>query len=760
MCNFHLVLVSFYYFADPTQYPHSQCPCPMPTIPKNAHTGLHIGSSKSTDRSPEQINNFQTAFAYPPINSLTSTPSSISNGSIPSTSMIKKEQLWPHDLYFNDSRKQRFDDDYFIKEPFHDSFGSKLLEKPNSSISPARGSTGSVAKMPPMQSASDTILLKNSTISTVTTATASNIHSFGNNKMTSTTSSIPTATLTTTSTTQTTNNSRRARVGKSMAREIMLQSVQSTTPAKNDISEQPSTQMMMLMTTLNDQQTPVKQQIKMYDELDDFAMAKTKHFLTSTPKIKEENFKSECDDDCIIVAEKTNCEHRPMTNDNEILISDSSSCGASTKRKIESNDDDVIDLDATPSDDSSSASAKTNKRRKILDNFKNRNKKSPMNSYKSLIKPYEPITYLNNSEGEQRCVKQRTDDEIDESAKYSNVDENENGSVVYIDDTDSSVVEEMINTPTVEIVSKEVDNEKSTTLENAEKKEQGVAPSVTPKLFIADEFPQELTIDKEQFMSRLELTNDQFAKGYCSDNELLSSKQQRLKKLKTAEGRSLSESKRDSKTPIETSTTTITLIDDQPRLRDRSTSSSRSRERASKANAAKLLKVTARELSPEPLIKVDKKTTKKKTAKTTIKLKETRKNYMPARVTDNVVDDNDDDGDIDETMIDELLVNESIMNHNNNNNILIENNNKVHNISRSSTPTSKASAKSSKTSTSGKKAKSRGSKFGNKKRHRAKYVKEVKEIFIPRRSSAVPRWSNGWNWLGEPFQGQVFLNVR
>ncbi|XP_050088884.1 uncharacterized protein LOC126573083 isoform X2 [Anopheles aquasalis] len=51
-------------------------------------------------------------------------------------------------------------------------------------------------------------------------------------------------------------------------------------------------------------------------------------------------------------------------------------------------------------------------------------------------------------------------------------------------------------------------------------------------------------------------------------------------------------------------------------------------------------------------------------------------------------------------------------------------------------------------------------KFSSKKRHRPSAANrcEVEEIIVPRKSTSVPRWSNGWTWEGQPFQGKVFLN--
>lgn len=63
-----------------------------------------------------------------------------------------------------------------------------------------------------------------------------------------------------------------------------------------------------------------------------------------------------------------------------------------------------------------------------------------------------------------------------------------------------------------------------------------------------------------------------------------------------------------------------------------------------------------------------------------------------------------------------------------------------------------------KSRTSRSRSKSKSRKFSIKKRHRPTRVAEVEEIIVPRKSNSVPRWSNGWTWEGQPFQGKVFLN--
>lgn len=56
--------------------------------------------------------------------------------------------------------------------------------------------------------------------------------------------------------------------------------------------------------------------------------------------------------------------------------------------------------------------------------------------------------------------------------------------------------------------------------------------------------------------------------------------------------------------------------------------------------------------------------------------------------------------------------------------------------------------------TGGKRGK-KGAKFGNRKKHKFTLLND---IVIPK-STSIPRWSNGWVWEGEPYQALVFLNV-
>ncbi|XP_050079456.1 microtubule-associated protein futsch-like [Anopheles maculipalpis] len=60
-------------------------------------------------------------------------------------------------------------------------------------------------------------------------------------------------------------------------------------------------------------------------------------------------------------------------------------------------------------------------------------------------------------------------------------------------------------------------------------------------------------------------------------------------------------------------------------------------------------------------------------------------------------------------------------------------------------------------------SKTKSKKFSMKKRHRPTTNRnmtaaELEELLVPKKWNSIPRWSNGWTWEGQPFQGMVFLN--
>lgn len=809
----------------------------MQSIPKNVHTGLLIGSK--TGKSPGQTNNLFAPHLESSPTTMTSTPSPISGGSIPSSTIltsIRPEKIKTEceaSMHELDAANRyhlyrKFDlgnggngagatDTYCFSGQPNYSLNPKLLEQPEMSVSPARGSTG-LPGLPPVQAGATQ---PRADLGSPYGECKSPYSPYGefksphsprglNDRLPLDNSSGGMSrgeTMTSTPITSSTGV-RRARVGKSMAREIVMQS--------HSIKADPSTagdNPTIRIKDCDDEYIPVEQ-IPHFLAKQSNANVETETTLITD--IKEENVKTECEDDVVLISEKLS----PINRDE----------GKSLKRHSDTehslDDDLIIDLDGPSIEHSIMAT----KRRKILEFHKNPNKKSPPNSYKSLIKPSDPKSYLCKAERQEEngrlsvrssgpdkmnyrrlhlnndqskvsannsmAEDDDDDDDNDDDDEHERNNHSDSGDVVCIDDSDSvddtktksNDVIDVTMTDISTIVNSADDSTKSDGEEMNEfndGKTTVLKANANPWPSIADEFPQALTLEKENFMSSLELTIDQVAKGYFSDNEILSHKQQRLKsKLKLSEGRSRSESKKGTMTAnasaVKSSCPPTSSTPTAKANSKRSTSSAKSKERAAPKHTTKQSKT---ETLPVVERENDKKSASKKIASTTVTASTTAtESTMPETPTTSKktvaknavaapkskVGKNAKEK-MDERKLDELLVNESISN--NNNNILIANNNKVHSngvattantitdamdtapiVSRSSTPAGAKGATS-------KKPKSRGCKFSNKKRHRTRHVTEIEEIILPRRSSAVPRWSNGWQWLGEPFQGKVFLNV-
>lgn len=50
-------------------------------------------------------------------------------------------------------------------------------------------------------------------------------------------------------------------------------------------------------------------------------------------------------------------------------------------------------------------------------------------------------------------------------------------------------------------------------------------------------------------------------------------------------------------------------------------------------------------------------------------------------------------------------------------------------------------------------------KFYSKKRYRQQLLKDLDDLMVAKKNASIPRWSNGWDWEGDPYQAYVFLNV-
>lgn len=731
--------------ADSSPFPNS-CPCPIQPYPKNVHTGPLIGSQ--SDKGPGQKQNITNKTINTSTNkSSNKTPihcktENISDDSINLDSIVKPEIMhsYDHRMDVSTCKNRNLDKKIALVPQHHPNFtvNAKILEQPEMSISPARGSIGpGIAKT----QASAAQPLELSGIRPLSDRTISQ------------------------STDQTPVTSRRARVGKTMAREMMFQSHTNLTDSLAKEIDSDSQAKGHIFSS-----TP----IKVFQEEES---VKIPHFMSGTVNgrlIKQENLKKECDDDIMIISSS-----EPNSSDVEkssdlftIDLSNDKTVNGCTensllrKRSIDDSEE-IIDLDA----DTTIANVK---RRKILEFHKNPNKKSPPNSYKSLIKPSETKTYL--------CKADIATLKIANFMKNDKQDLDEQSNIVEMDEISSSdQISEIIIDDSNDPISIEDDVliENSMNCAPVTNKDNLNDSIVESQPSIADEFPHELTTEKQNFMSNLDLTNDNIAKGYCSDNEILSRKQERLKnKVKPCEGRSRSESKKSEKRS--TNKAVIDATDGKSKSktrntsRDRSTSSTKSKERTTKfvpgkqtskeqdqqqqeqpqVGATRVSNTTNGKTKDSKSTKTkdnETKTNSKKSKDSTTKAMKSKRDNSKGRsiASQSVNNDNHmDDGSIDNEVA--LLDNET-HNNNNNNCILMDKNNQMQfddefDMADQLKPTTK-------------KSKSRGSKFSNKKRHRIRSSKPIEEIIIPRRTLSTPRWSNGWSWRGEPFQGKVFLNV-
>lgn len=694
------------------------CPCPIQSFPKNVHIGPLIGSK--TDKGPCQKNSSHLHdSALNPIQFKQEKNKSDDLDVVVKPEIIDSLTQYDTNHKSCDSIDRSYEKIALVPQ-HHPNYtlNPKLLEQPEMSISPARGSIG--PGVPKIQAG----------------ATQPLDVSLEKPISTSLNQSTPVT-------------SRRARVGKSMAREMMLQSH----PTINDSAHEMD--MDLQGDSLSESKgnicasTPIKEQI--HNDEYEKNNTNTPHFMCATKPIngtliKQENVKKECDDDILLISDKSESEtissdHEKsdciqiidLSSDNGIKLhtNDNSEISSSLKRRCdnESSADEIIDLDEDNT-------ITTVKRRKILEFHKNPSKKSPPNSYKNLIRPSDPKSYLCRADSRDKdlmikCSTPRTEEQSTGVSLNgtSELDSFRNGTCDS-DSTDLKTVENSENR--MESLGKSV-NTISLTM-----------PSIGDEFPSSHEFPQELSAaEEETFMSHLDSNSESISKGYCSDNEVLSRKKERLKtKLQKCEGRSRSESKKSEKIPNGHATTKADKSKPKSRKNssDRSASSSKSKERTEKQPSAKKAKLNPDNETPTASKKKsDSKMKKSKTLKTKKSCEKTKKTLdCRSKKSDSDVDD-------------ALLDNESHI-HNNNNNILLDKNNKLH-LEALVAPTFNVSK-----STPAKKPKSRGSKFSNKKKHRARHPKHIEEVIIPRQTSAAPRWSNGWNWLGEPFQGKVFLN--
>lgn len=481
----------------------------------------------------------------------------------------------------------------------------------------------------------------------------------------------------------------------------------------------------------------------------------------------------------------------------------------SMKRKSDdSGNDDVIEL----SDNSTvEPPAATLKRRKLLEKPIFTPKKSPPNSYKSLIKQSSPAatTYPSstaksklisssiNRLGNKSTIKRRSilkskstlkkmrlavkakkrankKKSVDlESDKSSMMNGEETGETEAVLDTTESIADN-----SCEASDKGDDAVEDTSTENEHNEEKSMDGS-----------------SEYSGKSNIDLTIDRVAKGYFSESDIFSclSKHRKTKsqkkfaakllkseliaKKKNKKGRpQVSEMSSTEKTKKKSKSKTDVAVDNEVSKTVKAKKAKAKEDEEKKKSKKKVKDVEVVEKDPLALDDVPSSHStpkrKQKTSKATEK--KTKKTKVIEVVEETaveppVIDSEEDDKTVetleprDEETSTTVLSSTQTINTTkslldetdvaNNNNECFEDNNRQkqqESLTLYKTPGYGWTTFSKAIGKRGKKA-----KFGNRKKHKFTLLND---IVIPKCTS-IPRWSNGWMWEGEPYQALVFLNV-
>lgn len=261
---------------------------------------------------------------------------------------------------------------------------------------------------------------------------------------------------------------------------------------------------------------------------------------------------------------------------------------------------------------------------------------------------------------------------------------------------------------------------------------------------------------KEAFNSSLDETIERVAKGYFSESEILASvkrtKQQRCDKHSAARSKSETTKPKSKQRVSVASDTKDSGIAASPKKASRDRSKSASSRSASKSSTtteksnSKSPKRVKKMAAPEAAGDGDR-------ALTPAVADDWSAEPQPPNDRQSMPAASEDDYDYDDYQMDST----DPANFNNNNNYMVD---ETALLKPPPVPPAKPARAGAV-----KKPRSRGAKFSNRKRHRARHANrepsepEEDVVLAPRRSTAAPRWSNGWSWQGPSFQGKVFLNV-
>lgn len=665
---------------DSSPYPPN-CPCPMQSCPKNVHTGPLIGSK--TSKGPGQTNSHLIASHPndPDTNSTASLklPSVAADAASCITSdtahiFVKPEFNEDHridvmnasnatsqtgintacgGIYLsgqNDHEKVGFAPLYFPNY----SLNPKVLEKPEQPVSPARGSTG---------------------LPTSPTLQASGIDENPNHPhQTSTASYQPTI-------------GRRARVGKSMAREMMMQP-HLPGPNKHDDPK----------TTFDDDKVRDCSSITMRQAF--FSNINENNENIPTALIKKENVKTEKEDIEMSTSEKVEELKIPIHRSKERSPSLIRSCSAnddveiSMKRRRDA--EEIINLDESTLE----VITPNLKRQKILEIRQNSARISPKRSYKNLIKPTEPKPYLCKAQRKKLLPKNlkrllKSNESADKRTNTSDLTKKPKSKkprgklsllgsrILNQSDADqSSSNQSLVSTDNNYSKSKDI----TVPLVNVPAKETDAKELTVEK-------PMETNKQSESTISEFNERNNKCQNSATTKKAYKSSKE----------------------API----TNVT-------------------EYKSKSPNKSIPKLIYKELDADS----DDETSHIKLPRTSHPIKSNPKGSAKSKPS-------------------MAKLNCETIAANNNNNCLLFDKNTCNNNDKDLIESELLLDGISKTVklAPNKRSKSRGSKFSNKKRHRIRCMPEITEAIMPRKTVSSPRWSNGWNWEGEPFHGKVFLNV-
>lgn len=469
----------------------------------------------------------------------------------------------------------------------------------------------------------------------------------------------------------------------------------------------------------------------------------------------------------------------------------------STKRKL---NDDVIELSDNSTVELASA---TLKRRKLMEKPVCTPKKSPPNSYKSLIKQANPPTTYPSSTSKSKlitssinrmgskvsCIKRRSIfksksalKKMRLAAKAKKRAQSKKKVVVVVED--ESDKSESTNGDENVLIATKADAESSS--EAIEKCDDNVEETSTE-----NEHNEEKSMDgssEYSGKSNIDLTIDRVAKGYFSESDIFSclSKHRKTKSQKKLAAKLLKLGVKEKKKGKKEKTNNVPDVPEKAKPKKAKKGKSKvdgDCEEATKVSKLKKAKVDVPEkvakkklakkkpeLEKDPLALDEtpsSTSTPKRKPKAPKKAKKVKAEEAPV-IEPVAVESDEDDKTVTtlETRDEETstTVLSSTQTINTAKSLLDEtdvaNNNNIECFEDINRQKQQDTLTLYKTpgygwTTFNKTKRGKKAKFGNRKKHR---LTLPNDIVIPK-STSIPRWSNGWMWEGEPFQALVFLNV-